>query len=297
MNRRKPGAALAGLMGVWARLRRLGPRHSWLLRGLGLLVLAAAVYLALVQLPPASAAEKHARSSSPLEWAGFRALDPIVVTLDSDASSMWFLHGRAPWVGQRGDSFGPVGLMLARSEGSRTGPLWFDAYLHRPGGAMADPINLIFVGGSPARAARAMRRVTGWATLSGSSMAFLDQGHLHKPAYQLGRYLADGSRYHLRIESTRGDSGQAYVLAAAHHDAISRCGHVGRDFDLARDIVAKDFRAADYSVTYVRLDNTRPSLQCDGSYSAGDGYAALIRLDKQGNARTQPVSIITRSVH
>ncbi|HTE86817.1 MAG TPA: hypothetical protein VK821_19050 [Dehalococcoidia bacterium] len=157
-------------------------------------------------------------------------------------------------------------------------PMQFDQYIHRENGAPADPINLIFIAPNPEAAANAVHAVLGWDPLDGSPMQFLDEGLSRSSAWQMGIQFSRASRWHIRIENVTRDGQGEYVLAAIHRDDNAACGHVGGAFDRARDNVAGAFAAAGYSVTTLDLGNTRSGLQCDGSYTAGDGAAAVIDL-------------------
>jgi hypothetical protein len=155
----------------------------------------------------------------------------------------------------------------------------FAPYLHRSSNdALADPINLICQGGTPRQAARSITQVLGWTDVSGSSMTFQDGGARHPAGWQLGVDLGSGDRLHIRIEGDTNLGGNGYELAGVHHDTKRACGHVGGDFDASRDLVARAYAADGYTVTYLALDNTQASQQCDGSDSAGDGQVAVIDL-------------------
>lgn len=167
---------------------------------------------------------------------------------------------------------------FARAERSDLPAQRFDAYIHRPTGEAADPINLVFRGADAATVAAELRDVLDWQTLQGSSMLFEDRGVTHTTGFQIGLDLNAMDRYHLRIESMPNDSDSPYVLAAVHRDLGTPCGHVGTDFDNARDTVAQAFASLGYRVRSWRLNNTLPGRQCDGSLTAGDGTVAVIDL-------------------
>ena len=92
------------------------------------------------------------------------------------------------------------------------------------------------------------------------------------------RWTGGGSRYHVRIETITPDDAQDYVLAAVHRDDSVRCGHVGVAFDETRDLIARAFADAGYTVSLVRLGNSQSATHCDGTRNAGDGTAAVIDL-------------------
>ena len=162
----------------------------------------------------------------------------------------------------------------------------FDPYLHRTSGALADPVNLIFRG-SLSQAEATVPRVLGWQPVQGSMMVFYDHGQHLRTGAQFGFNLPGGSRYHLRLEAVAGVHGASYVLAGVHRDDLTACGHVGRSFNAVRELVAAKFAAAGYPVTREYLGNTTPGRQCDGSFTAGDGTAAVIDL----TATDRPVSV------
>jgi hypothetical protein len=153
----------------------------------------------------------------------------------------------------------------------------FDPYLHRTSGALADPVNLIFRG-TLSQAEAAVPRVLGWQPVQGSMMVFYDHGQRLQTGAQFGLNLPGGSRFHLRLEAVTAAHGTKYVLAGVHRDDLAACGHVGHAFNAARDLVAGQFAQAGYTVTREYLGNTTPGRQCDGSFSAGDGSAAVIDL-------------------
>lgn len=166
----------------------------------------------------------------------------------------------------------------------------FDPYLHRPGtGDLADPVNLVFRGGTPQQAAQAVEQVLGWTVTQGGDMTFTDAGQLHPTAVQIGSDLGWGARLHMRIEGATSADGQGYVLAGVHRDDMYGCGHIGHYFSEARDTVARGFAADGYTVTYLPLKNTAPGPQCNGTQTAGDGVAAIIDLASSTPPAQPPV--------
>lgn len=171
-----------------------------------------------------------------------------------------------------------IGFTQATGTASSPVALQFDPYIHRVDGAPADPINLIFYGADADAVAAAVHRVLGWPVADGSPMLFVDQGITFKTAWQLAQPVSRSARFHLRIEAVGAAANQDYVLAAVHRDDDAACGHVGTAFDETRQRVATGFANAGYSVSEVRLGNTNSGPQCDGSFTAGDGTAAVIDL-------------------
>jgi hypothetical protein len=180
-------------------------------------------------------------------------------------------------------------LVVAGADDSDV-PSQFDPYLHRTSGALADPVNLIFRG-TEEQVAAAIPRVVGWQTVQGSEMVFYDHGAHLATGPQFGLDLGGGSRYHLRLEAVGQEDGRTYVLSGAHRDDSVACGHVGRAFNQARDLVAGAFSAAGYPVTRLRLNNVEPGRQCDDSYTAGDGTVAVIDLTGDHDARHDPIRV------
>lgn len=173
---------------------------------------------------------------------------------------------------------GAFGFASATGLESPPLPIQFDQYIHRDSGDAADPINLIFVTTNADIAAEKVHEVLGWTVLDGSPMSFLDDGVSRPTAWQMGIQFSRASRWHMRIEQVNRDGPGAYVLAAVHRDDDSACGHIGIAFDRARRVVATAFSDAGYPVTILDLGNTNRGLQCDGSYTAGDGSVVVIDL-------------------
>ncbi len=153
----------------------------------------------------------------------------------------------------------------------------FNPYLHRTTGELADPVNLIFRG-DLATTMVAVPAVLGWQPVAGSEMIFIDHDSTRATAAQFGLELGNGSRYHVRLEAVERQAGQTYVLAGVHRDDSVACGHVGRAFDLTRDLVAGSFEQAGYAASRLSLKNIESGRQCDGSFTFGDGTAVVIDL-------------------
>jgi hypothetical protein len=167
----------------------------------------------------------------------------------------------------------------------------FGLYLQRADGRSADPVNLIFTGDSEATAAGLhVARVLGWTAVPGSDMAFTDHGATRWTEVQLGSGRPAGPRRHLRLAGARVESERwgEYTLAAVHHDVAVPCGHVGAGFDEERDALAAAMQAAGYRVTWLWLGNDGAVEHCDGSRTHGDGWAAVISLDRSMDAPATP---------
>jgi hypothetical protein len=174
-----------------------------------------------------------------------------------------------------------VSQMAGAAEGDGQGQ--FDPYLHRTTGGLADPVNLVFRG-TLDQAATNIVQVLGWQPVDGSQMLFLDHGAHFGTARQFGLDLGNGSRYHIRLEGVQTGDGQNYVLSGVHRDDTEACGHVGRAFSLARDVVGKAFEGSGFPVHQIALHNSLPGRQCDGSFTFGDGTADVIDLTSQPGA-------------
>jgi hypothetical protein len=183
-------------------------------------------------------------------------------------------------------AFAFTGLSRAAGTDAPVLPDQFDPYLHRITGALADPINLVFLNADPDSVAASIHRVLGWPLVAGSPMVFSDQGAQNPTGWQLGLDLGRGSRIHLRVEALPADSNQSYVLAAVHRDEGVACGHIGGAFDRERQLVARAFAAAGYAVTAEARGNTQAAPQCDGSFTSGDG--TIVFIDLATRIRTPP---------
>lgn len=169
---------------------------------------------------------------------------------------------------------------FAGTAGSGAPPpsLAFDPYIHRLDGAVADPVNLIFLGADADAVAATVHRVLGWSVVDGSPMQFVNGGVQRETLWHLGQDLDRATRLHLRIENVSAAERQGYVIAAVHRDDAAACGHVGGAFNAARGRVAGAFAAFGYPVSAIWLGNTDPGPQCDGSFTQGDGAAVVIDL-------------------
>jgi hypothetical protein len=172
-----------------------------------------------------------------------------------------------------------VGLTRVVGQAAALPAVTFDPYLRRADGAVADPVNLLFVGAGAEETAAAVARVLGWQSVRGSPMTFADGGAVYPTVAQLGLELGRSSRYHMRLAPAITRDGRVRVMAAVHRDDPAACGHVGRAFDEARDVVAAAFHAAGYRVAYLWAGNVAPGPHCDGSEPPADGHVAVIDLE------------------
>lgn len=87
-------------------------------------------------------------------------------------------------------------------------------------------------------------------------------------------------RYHTRMDQGTSVPGIGLTTASPmHHDVYSWCGDVANSFNSARDHAHDLFVAANYGNYLIRsyIGNTQAMQQCDGSYTASDGYSYELR--------------------
>jgi hypothetical protein len=153
-------------------------------------------------------------------------------------------------------------------------------YIARPTGQRADPINVIFVGTNDASVvANLVTNVFGWRDNDGGTMYFAQRGEVASHDRQVASATEDGKRYHIRLKSGVGTfEGQPFVLGAVHMDYNVACGHAGREFDGARNLVMMELMRRGYEVETQPWDNTEPARHCDGSQTRSDGQVAIIHF-------------------
>jgi hypothetical protein len=171
----------------------------------------------------------------------------------------------------------------------------FEYYLHNEDGFRLDPVNLIFVGKNAAEVAKEIDQRLHWGRwcdvpvvsriicsplrLSvGSAVADMKDV---TPAAQRKQLELTRRGYHIRLYQSPYHPD---VVLASVHDDEAQCMlalDVGRDFDKARDVVARAF-ANEYQVESLYLGNKLPTTQCGGKMStaSNDGTVAIIRLDR-----------------
>lgn len=168
---------------------------------------------------------------------------------------------------------------LGRRAGTLT-DLTVYPYLLRASGQRADPINLLFVGTTNVQAVAALIRDTlGWRSDSGSTMFFVQGNEIQPQDAQVASSEENGRRYHLRLKLGQGlVAGKPFILGAVHVDERAGCGHVGREFDAARDFLKAELAWSGLRVEVEPWNNTGPARHCDGSETAGDGLLAVVEL-------------------
>ncbi len=175
-----------------------------------------------------------------------------------------------------------LGFCLASAPQARADFYWGD-YI-----SAGDPINLIFdVNGSWTNSYDYVLAYLGWYDRGGSTQQFPD--HSASPwENQNGQAGSDCdfcNRYHLRYNQGNdwgGASWGTWTMAPAHYDQVewscSPPNHKSSTYDGARNVVHNAFVNNGYTVGWVYRGNNRGIRQCDGSYTAGDGYYVWIDI-------------------
>lgn len=173
----------------------------------------------------------------------------------------------------------PARTVLGR-RASALNELQVDPYLLRPTGQRADPINLLFLGSDNVEAvADLVSSVMGWSESSGGLMFFLQGGEAKPQDAQVTSTPENGRRYHLRLKAGQGlIDGQPFILGAVHTDYTRPCGHVGREFNNAREVLRAELAWAGLRVEIESWGNTEAISHCDGSTVAGDGFIVVVML-------------------
>lgn len=158
--------------------------------------------------------------------------------------------------------------------------LYVNPYLARLSGQRADPLNVIFLGSNDvAFISHLISTVFGWREGDGTTMLFAQRGDPTPQDKQLVSQPENGRRYHIRLKAGEGSlEGQPFVLGAVHMDFTTSCGHVGREFNAARETLLNGFASRNFSIEYAYWGNMEPAQHCDGSEIASDGYIAIISV-------------------
>lgn len=158
--------------------------------------------------------------------------------------------------------------------------LLVNLYIARPTGQRADPINLIFLGTNDVPViARLISDTVGWREGDGGTMFFAQYGQLSPHDKQLTSAVENGQRYHVRLEAGIGTiDNRPFVLGAVHMDFTTSCGHVGREFNGARNFLMQELLRRGFDIQIEYWGNTEPARHCDGSETMSDGFVALITV-------------------
>lgn len=149
-----------------------------------------------------------------------------------------------------------------------------------------DPINMYFLGGvaelgAAGAAVRTHLQVN--PTRLANDQWFLEflsgapSSHRHDLSLGGERDLfARASRVHIRLYAGSHNN-SAVTVGAIHRDALSFCGDAAISFDVAREWAAERLREKGFDVVHVRNKERGSVRQCDGSWTATDGLALLVR--------------------
>jgi hypothetical protein len=149
-----------------------------------------------------------------------------------------------------------------------------------------DPINLIFdINGTWTNTYDRVLAYLGWYDRGGTTQQFPD--HSSSPwENQNGQAGSDCDlceRYHLRYN--QGNDSAAgwgtWTMAPAHYEQYTWCGapyHKSSTYDGARNVVHNAFVNNGYTIGWVNRANNQAVRQCDGSYTAGDGWYVWIDI-------------------
>lgn len=93
------------------------------------------------------------------------------------------------------------------------------------------------------------------------------------------------SRYHLRYNEGNdwgGASWGTWTMAPGHYDQVVWCGwfwgHASTTFDGARNVVHNAFVNNGYTIGWINRGNNQASVQCNGTWVAGDGQYVWIDI-------------------
>ena len=146
-----------------------------------------------------------------------------------------------------------------------------------------DPVNLYFGGslGTIGAATEALEDVAGLKVEPlATNQWFWDDGACQRQDEQRADAWAGARRRHARLNQGRWIDPQFTHITAApvHQDVWTWCGDVAESFNAPRNLVAQRIQArAGWYAVYSWTGNTLAIRQCDGRYTAGDGYYVLAR--------------------
>lgn len=119
--------------------------------------------------------------------------------------------------------------------------------------------------------------ILGWTNTLGTDQWFSDLSFCQKQNHQRASGFPATGRNHTRLNWS---SNEVYTASPMHHDSFVWCGGPNEkadSFNSARDFAKNVYQGAGYFATYTYTGNTLSIQQCDGSYTASDGYYLLIR--------------------
>jgi hypothetical protein len=148
-------------------------------------------------------------------------------------------------------------------------------------GDIKDPLNYFFnttigrLGEEPV-ARVAIMGVVGWMSTPYATNQYMwsTNSGCHIQNHQQAETGVAWGKYHTRLRQGPWITGWGYATASPmHHDSLTWCGDVADSFNSARDYAKTKFSNAGYIQQAYYLGNTQSMQQCDGRYTASDGYA------------------------
>jgi hypothetical protein len=145
-----------------------------------------------------------------------------------------------------------------------------------------DPFNFVFEGRTVGQVSQALPIVKGaplnWSsTIIASDQWMWNSGE--SPGEQCNRNDynrmsgATSPRNHTRLYAGTFVANVGWTTAAPmHHDDLSPCGDVADSFNSARNAAVTKYRDAGYVLIRTNIGNTLGIKQCDGRFTASDGY-------------------------
>jgi hypothetical protein len=112
-----------------------------------------------------------------------------------------------------------------------------------------------------------------WRTNFGSDQWFSDGAQCEKQDRQRATGILP-PKYHTRLNWSGTDA--SWTASPMHHDDPSLCGDVANSFNSARDYAAGVYQSHGWFATYTYTGNTMAIKQCDGRWTASDGYYVWI---------------------
>jgi hypothetical protein len=176
-------------------------------------------------------------------------------------------------------------LILASAPAAAADDFHFREYTYGASSCtgIKDPMNFYFGRslGTLDAATDAIANVVKWsATPAASDQWFWDDGACQKQDRQRAEFAFATEKHHTRLNQGRWIDPQFTHITASpmHHDAVTWCGDVADSFNSSRDVAAQRIQArAGWFAVYTWTGNNAAIRQCDGRFTASDGYYVLAR--------------------
>ena len=146
-----------------------------------------------------------------------------------------------------------------------------------------DPLNFYFGQGLGTldAATDVIEDVVGWRSdPPAADQWFRDDGTCQKQDRQRAEFWVAPARHHTRLNQGRWIDPQFTHITASpmHHDTWTTCGDVADSFNSARNSAAQRIQSRPgWFAVFTWTGNNLAIRQCDGRYTAGDGYYVLAR--------------------